>query len=202
VPAPWAEIDRWWRAEAGGKRPGPCRRLEAGARPVTRRNGPAPDPTGPASERLHGYETSVRFLKDESGRGAPASHCLQLFYARTLVDYAHAYSWEIRQRERVESGTAVDLGPGTLDQIAGRRSARTRRSGSSVRRSARCRWAGSRVPAGGQLSENVRGTLRDAVSYLLVELLADSSLWRPEQANEVFRSTFPRCWRERRKRRA
>ena len=32
----------------------------------------------------------------------------------------------------------------------------------------------------------VRGTLRDAVSYLFVELLADSALWTPEQSNTVY----------------
>src|SRR5262249_51476605 len=33
----------------------------------------------------------------------------------------------------------------------------------------------------------VRDTLRDAVTYLWVELLADTTGWRPEQSNELFR---------------
>ena len=33
----------------------------------------------------------------------------------------------------------------------------------------------------------MRGTLRDAVSHLRVEFLADTSAWTPEQSNELFR---------------
>ena len=36
----------------------------------------------------------------------------------------------------------------------------------------------------------IRGTLRDAVTYLWVELLADTSLWRPDQSNDLFRLDF------------
>ena len=35
--------------------------------------------------------------------------------------------------------------------------------------------------------KEIRGTLRDAVSYLLVDLLADTAGWTPEQSNEVWR---------------
>ncbi len=138
---------------------------------------------------LHGYETSVRFLKDEAWPKAVLHRTvLQLFYARTLVDYAHAYSWEIRRRERVESGAEIDLKAWTLDQIA-----------EEAFRAYQVVWRDRELlgplPLGrlssylsaGSYPDRVRGTLRDAVSYLLVELLADSSLWRPEQANEVFR---------------
>ncbi|HEY0715208.1 MAG TPA: alpha-2-macroglobulin family protein [Polyangia bacterium] len=38
--------------------------------------------------------------------------------------------------------------------------------------------------------EHIRGSLRSAASYLYVELLADSGLWRPEEANEQFRLDF------------
>ncbi len=138
---------------------------------------------------LHGYETSVRFLKEEAWpKGTLPRTVLQLFYARSLVDYAHAYSWEIRQRERVESGTTVDLKSWTLDQIAGE----ALRAYQEVWQR---REALGALPLGrlspylqaGNYPESVRGTLRDAVSHLLVELLADSSLWPPQQANQVFR---------------
>ena len=138
---------------------------------------------------LHGYETSVRFLKDEAWpKGTLHRTALQLFYARTLVDYAHAYSWEIRQRERVESATAVDLKAWTLDQIA----EEALRAYEEVWQQ---REALGALPVGrlsaylstGSYPDEVRGTLRDAVSYLLVGLLSDSSLWRPEQASEVYR---------------
>lgn len=34
---------------------------------------------------------------------------------------------------------------------------------------------------------DVRGTVRDAVSYLFAEVLADSTFWSPRQSNEVYR---------------
>src|SRR6185369_8492584 len=53
---------------------------------------------------LHGYETAVRFLKEQPWpEGALHRAALQLFYAQSLVNYSHAYSWEIARRERVSS---------------------------------------------------------------------------------------------------
>src|SRR4029079_4487407 len=34
--------------------------------------------------------------------------------------------------------------------------------------------------------KGIRGTLRDATSYLFAQLLADSSLWEPAQNNELY----------------
>src|SRR5262245_17800619 len=52
---------------------------------------------------LHGYETAVRFLKEEPWPPELLSRAaLELFYAQALVTYAQMYSWEISQRERVE----------------------------------------------------------------------------------------------------
>ena len=67
---------------------------------------------------LHGYETAVRFLRDQPWPDDPASRAvLDLFYAQSLVTYAQVYSWEIRGRERVASDDEVDLKRWTLDQI-------------------------------------------------------------------------------------
>src|SRR5262249_10937843 len=45
---------------------------------------------------LHGYETSVRFLKDQPWPKSLLSRAaLNLFYGRSLVIYAQAYGWEI-----------------------------------------------------------------------------------------------------------
>ncbi len=67
---------------------------------------------------LHGYETSVRFLKDQPWpQGLLPRTTLRLFYAQSLVTYAQAYSWEIGQREKVESAGPVDLKAWTRDQI-------------------------------------------------------------------------------------
>ena len=67
---------------------------------------------------LHGYETSVRFLKDQPWPDDAVSRAvLDLFYANSLVTYVHAYSWEIRQRERVETSGELDLKKWDLEQI-------------------------------------------------------------------------------------
>ena len=59
---------------------------------------------------LHGYETAVRFLRDEPWpKGLLSRTALELYYAQALVTYFHAYSWEIQKRERVETSGAVDL---------------------------------------------------------------------------------------------
>ncbi len=67
---------------------------------------------------LHGYETSVRFLMEQDWPDDPTSKTvLELFYANSLVTYSNAYSWEIRQRERVVSTEDVDLKQWTFAKI-------------------------------------------------------------------------------------
>ena len=141
---------------------------------------------------LHGYETAVRFLKEQPWPGGlRARASLELFYAQALVTYSAAYSWEIGKRERVESSGPMDLKAWTREQIY----AEAERAYASVWKK---REALGSLPVG-RLSEyvepnnyppEVRGTLRDAVSYLFVELCADSSLWTPEQSNDAYRLDF------------
>jgi hypothetical protein len=117
---------------------------------------------------------------------------LDLFYAHSLVSYTQIYSWEIRGRERVVSDDEVDLKRWTLEQIV----AEANRAYSRVW-AERAKWGESSI---GELARyidqndypaRIRGTLRDAVSYLWVELLADSSLWRPGQANQLYQLDVP-----------
>ena len=138
---------------------------------------------------LHGYETSVRFLRDEPWPDGPRYKlALELFYAQSLTTYVNAYSWEVRQRERVVSTDEVDLKKWTLDQLY----AEAQRAYLEVWNE-RDAWGDGSL---GDLAEyfepgnypaHVRGTLRDAVTYLWVELLMDTSLWRPEHSNETYR---------------
>ncbi|MCE9667245.1 MG2 domain-containing protein [Myxococcus stipitatus] len=138
---------------------------------------------------LHGYETSVRFLRDQPWpKGALSQATLNLYYANALATYAQAYSWEVRKREQVASSGPVDLKAWTYEQII-----------TEAQRAYEAVWKQRQAfgvepvkvlaefiepntyPAG------IRSTLRDAVSYLRVQLLQDSGHWRPEHANEVFR---------------
>jgi len=137
---------------------------------------------------LHGYETSVRFLKDQPWpKGLLPRTTLRLFYAQSLVTYAQAYSWEIGQREKVASTGAVDLKAWTRDEIR----AEAVRAYVEVWKD---REALGRVPVNAvaefvepnNYPKEIRGTLRDAASYLFAALLADTSGWRTEQSNGVF----------------
>ena len=138
---------------------------------------------------LHGYETSVRFLKDQEWPDDAVSRAiLNLYYANSLVVYVHNYSWEIRQRERVETAGELDLKTWDLDQIVAEAN---RAFGELWAR--RGDWGAeplgllSRYIQQNNYPPSIRGTLRDAVTYLWIELLADTSLWRPDQSNELFR---------------
>jgi hypothetical protein len=138
---------------------------------------------------LHGYETAVRFLRGEPWpKGLLSRTALELYYAQSLVTYLQAYSWEIQKRERVETSGIVDLKAWTGAQIYGeavKAYARVWQDREALGREdvkALAEFLDANDYPGG-----VRGTLRDAVTYLLVSLLADTSGWTPAQSNEVFR---------------
>ncbi|MEZ5331986.1 MAG: alpha-2-macroglobulin family protein [Thermoanaerobaculia bacterium] len=138
---------------------------------------------------LHGYETAVRWLADERWPDDPLQRTvLDLFYAHSLVQYLRVYSWEIGQRERVVSDEEVDLAAWTSEQIAAAAEEAFLRAW-ALRES----WGTRAVDVvdesidPGSYPETVRGTLRDAVSYLFAEHLADSSLWSAEESNGVYR---------------
>jgi uncharacterized protein YfaS (alpha-2-macroglobulin family) len=146
---------------------------------------------------LHGYETAVRFLKEEPWPPDLLSRtALELFYAQALVHYAQMYSWEVSRRERVESTGTVDLKAWTREQIYG-----------EAAKAYLAIWkerealGGEKVEALSEFVEpndyppGIRDTLRDAVSYFFVALLADSSGWSPAQANGVFALDLPELLR-------
>jgi uncharacterized protein YfaS (alpha-2-macroglobulin family) len=137
---------------------------------------------------LHGYETSVRFLKDHPWpQGLLPRTVVELFYAQALVQYLHAYGWEVSQREHVVSTGPVDLKAWTQEQIiteAHRAFAEVWKNREQLGRSPVQALAGYIDP--NTYPANIRGTLRDAVSYLWVGMLADTSLWRVEQSEEKY----------------
>lgn len=143
---------------------------------------------------LHGYETAVRALRSEAWPQDPLSQvALELYYAHSLMSYLQAYSWEIGRRERVETRGPIDLKVWSKDQIYGeaqRAYARVFARRDELSR-APISLLKEYVQPGGY-PEHVRGTLRDAVTYLAVELLANSAHWRPVESNELFRLDFGR----------
>lgn len=143
---------------------------------------------------LHGYETAVRLFREEKWPGDARWHAvLELFYAHGLLNYLDAYSWEIRQREAIERSGEVDLTQWTLPQIAAEADAAFARVWER-----REEWGDRDVGLLGEYLEansyprHIRGTLRDTVTYLWVELLANTSLWRPEESNRLFHLSLDR----------
>jgi uncharacterized protein YfaS (alpha-2-macroglobulin family) len=140
---------------------------------------------------LGGYETAVRSLKDQPWpKGTLPRVGLQLYYAQALVTYSAVYGWEIGQRERVDTKEAesrVDLKAWTQDQIFAAAVAAyddVWKVREALGREPVARLSDVLIP--NDYPPEVRGTLRDAVSYLFVNLLSNTQGWRPEQSNELF----------------
>jgi hypothetical protein len=137
---------------------------------------------------LHGYETAVRFLKEEPWPPSPIDRdLLDLFYAQSLVTYYKAYEWEINSRERVEARGPVDLKAWTRDQIFAEAWTALVRVWKDRERLERFRagdypdfWRPGYYPPG------IRDTLRDSVVYLIARLLGDTGFWTPRQTNDLF----------------
>jgi alpha-2-macroglobulin len=124
-------------------------------------------------------EDAARFLQEQPRpQGAVHRAVLGLYEAETLSRYLQAYSSEIDQREKVESEGELPLERQTREQIA-------------AAALAACRDAWSRRQELGEIPLSrlqlyvtpnnypaaIRGTARDALSYLYAELLGNRSLW-------------------------
>ncbi|TSC31642.1 alpha-2-macroglobulin [Corallococcus sp. Z5C101001] len=139
--------------------------------------------------QVHGYETAVRFLREQSWpEGLRQQATLHLFYAAVLTNYLDAYGYEIGQREQVVSAGPVDLKAWTRDQLV-----------AEIQKSYAAVWA-LRLKFGTEpvkvlaeyiqpntYPDGIRSTLRDAVTYLWVASLERTDLWRPEQSQGVYR---------------
>ncbi len=138
---------------------------------------------------LGGYETAVRDLRAAAWpqAGIPRT-VLELYFGHALTNYVVGYGWEIGQREKVDSKAEVDLKSWTRDQIAAE-ALRSYAKAWARRDELGVRPVGEFAPylQPNSYPSNIRGTLRDALSYLIVEQLANSSLWRADEANEVYR---------------
>jgi uncharacterized protein YfaS (alpha-2-macroglobulin family) len=143
---------------------------------------------------LSGFETAVRQLKEARWPpGVLARTGLDLYLGHALTSYLQAYSWEINGRERVETGGKLDLTLWTREQLVA--------AATAAYLDAWENRAALGVEPVGKLNDvlvpnnyppEVRGTLRDAVSYLFVELLADSTFWTPDEENDLYRLDLSR----------
>jgi alpha-2-macroglobulin len=138
---------------------------------------------------LHGYETAVRFLKDQPWpEDVTGSSVLNLYYAGALTNYARNYSWEINKREKIDTKGVVDLKAWTRDQIyeeAQKAFENVWKNREQLGSMPNNQWKEYLTP--NSYPPGIRPTLRDSVSYLRVDMLADTNGWQPEQLNEIYR---------------
>lgn len=138
---------------------------------------------------LHGDETALRLLRSEPWpRHFLPRTLLELFLGHAVRAYLQRYSWEIRQRTRVDAPDDQDLKVLTADQIVGvALTAYQRAWQARSELDATPRRAVAEYLNVGDYPEHVRGSLRDVMTYLAVELLADTAHWRPEHSSQLHR---------------
>jgi len=138
---------------------------------------------------LGGFETAVRQLREARWPpGLLPRTGLELSVANALSIYLATHSWEINSRERVETGGTLDLAHWTREQIVAA-------AESALLEAWKDRAALGAEPIGklayvleaNSYPAEVRGTLRDTVSYLFVDLLANQSVWTPAETNDLYR---------------
>ncbi|MCZ6727951.1 MAG: hypothetical protein O7A98_11440, partial [Acidobacteria bacterium] len=138
---------------------------------------------------LGSVETAVRLLRETPWpAGKVEQTVLTLLYGHSLARYLDVYGWEIGQRERVATADDLDLEQWTRAQIV--TAIDEAYSGLWAERDA---WGAEPI---GELAEyldqndypaRIRGTLRDVVTYLWVEFLANTAYWAPEESHTVYR---------------
>lgn len=136
---------------------------------------------------LHGYETAVKELKarDWPKAGAPRA-MVSLAYARLLQTYHSAYSWEIRKREKIGSRDAFDLKTMTSEEIY-LEAYEGLASSWEIREELGKLEAKSlpEIVSPNTYPKEIRGTLRDTLTYLIADFLSDTSGWNPEESSHI-----------------
>ncbi|MFL6234067.1 MAG: alpha-2-macroglobulin family protein, partial [Thermoanaerobaculia bacterium] len=137
-------------------------------------------------ERLRSSEDAAGFLHGQPRPSAPLYRAVvDLYYAEALLHDLRV-SWQIRQREKVESEGEIPLEQWTWDQIAAAALA-AGRDAWSLRREVGDAPLSTihRYLQPGSYPAAVRGTVRDLISYLYAELLGNTTLWPPDDSAAV-----------------
>ncbi|HVT60280.1 MAG TPA: MG2 domain-containing protein [Thermoanaerobaculia bacterium] len=142
---------------------------------------------------LQEYEAAARLLQEQPWPRSPLYRTtLDLFYARALLYYYRYAGEAIDRRERVESGGALDLELCTGGQLFAAAAGAYRdawQQRGELGATPLARLADYVEP--NNYPPGVRGTLRDALAYLFVDLLADTRLWSPRESNELYLLDLP-----------
>ncbi|MEM7050913.1 MAG: MG2 domain-containing protein [Acidobacteriota bacterium] len=134
-----------------------------------------------------GFEAALEELRDEDRpAGAAGGWVVDLVYGHAIAQYVQAYGWDVRQRERQGSRRDLPFSAWTLGQfVADAGDAYGRAWASRDELGARSTGSLPDLFHEASFPESIRGTLRDSLSYLWAEFLANSSLWTPAQSNDL-----------------
>lgn len=131
-------------------------------------------------------ENSVESFKAQDWPKSISSNLLlELYYAQSLLNYYETYSWEINKREKVVSSKKLDLKQWTKAQIF----TEIQKSLNKVYKKrndlgqTKNDWFKVFVSSGNYPQE-IRGTLRDTLTYLYVDFLKNSQFWSAREENE------------------
>lgn len=137
---------------------------------------------------LHGHETALKELKNAPWpKDFKAYTMVALVYAHSLKIYYDSHSWEIRKREKKTTKDSFDLKSLTAEEIY----AEAFQTYSKIwsRRNdldSISRKSFTEIISVNNYPSKVRSELRDSVTYLLADLLANSAGWSTEHSNETY----------------
>lgn len=145
-------------------------------------------------DRLGASSEALRILRsDPWPAGKEFDLERYLLAAQTLESYLQRYRWEIRKRERIESKEALPIEKMTAEQIYQELAGTFQKLWAQ-----RVSWedkSNETLPAfvvRNDFPKEVRGTIRDTVTYLAAAALGNSSYWSPAEANEVTQLSLER----------
>ncbi|CAA6801829.1 MAG: Unknown protein, partial [uncultured Thiotrichaceae bacterium] len=136
------------------------------------------------------WETATRFLQEQTWpNDANAKSILHLYMANAITVYLTSYSWEIQQREQIETKSKLDLKKMTQAQLV---NAINHHFNEAYQHSNSL--GNIAIPNAlkeyfiqGKYPNPIRGTLRDTVSYLWADFLKNEAFWSASHSNQTYR---------------
>jgi len=138
------------------------------------------------------FEKAVKHLNQAWPKDAESQMLVNLHRAYVYSSYIQAYRWEIQNREKVSSRKSVPLKKMTMNQLvrvvnksfAKAHTLATQKNNSLDKYtlplpSIKNYFVKSTYPP------QIRGTIRDTVTYLWADFLQDSSWWTPQQSTKA-----------------
>ena len=141
---------------------------------------------------LHGYEKAVNELRSmDWPKDKMAQVILSLVYAHSLKIYKDAYSWEIQKREKISNAKEFDLKKLTNEEIQEEAlNALLKAWNLRVDLEKEGRVALDEIVKFNNYPGNIRGSLRDTITYLLVSFLQNSGDWTFKNNEETGELNF------------